>query len=82
MEPLQLDLSNVVADGSISRAISRQAASAGSRLPAPGASEKRLLGVERICLDQHATQIQLNKQLLLLRRSLLETARSWFSTVT
>ena len=56
--------------------------SVGSRLPAPGAGEKRLLGVERICLDQHATQIQLTKQLLLLRRSLrLETARSWFSPV-
>jgi len=39
--------------------------SAESRLPVPGAGAKRLLGVERICLDQHATQIQLTKQLLL-----------------
>jgi hypothetical protein len=38
--------------------------SAGSRPPAPGAAEKRLLGVQGIRLDQHALKIQLAEQLL------------------
>ena len=37
--------------------------SGGSRLPAPGGVEKRSLGVERICLDQHAFETQLAEEL-------------------
>ena len=41
-----------------------------SRFLAPGAGAKEHLGVQAICLDQHAAQIQLTKQLLLLCRTL------------
>ena len=41
-----------------------------SRFLAPGAGAKEHLGVQAICLDQHAAQIQLTKQLLLLCRPL------------
>lgn len=35
-----------------------------SRNPAPGLAEKRALGLERLCLNEHALHIQLAEQLL------------------
>ena len=54
------------AESSGSLNASRKAAptpSGGSRPPAPGAAEKRLLGVECIRLDQHAVQVELADEL-------------------
>ena len=44
--------------------------SEGSRPPAPGGVEKRILSMQGIRLDQNALEIQLSEKLLLLRRSL------------